>query len=192
MARTGSPIAGAPPQPRAGIGTTTRRVLHRWRGTAENSTAAAAVFFLPAVSNTMWQGRRHHQRVEANHPRPPIGTDWRLGRNPVAAAISFSLCSSFCSALSLSGWCIKMAQGKSGEATHLYPGMSPSSTDSGLTARARIFHRRTRRELRPGPREAVEGESGTWVPHLSGERSVARGDCPQGPPVSRTGKRGDG
>jgi hypothetical protein len=70
--------------------------------------------------------------------------------------------------------------------------MSPSSTDSGLTARARRFHRRTRRELRPGPREAVEGESGTWVPHLSGERSVARGDCPQGPPVSRTGKHGDG
>jgi hypothetical protein len=101
MARTGSPIAGEPPQPCAGIGTTTRRVLHRWRGTAENSTAAAAVFFLPAVSNTMWQGRRHHQRVEANHPRPPICTDWRLGGNPVATAISFSLCSSFRSALSL-------------------------------------------------------------------------------------------
>jgi hypothetical protein len=39
-----------------------------------------------------------------------------------------------------------------------------------------------------GEKEDLQGVSYTWVPHLSGERPVARGDCPQGPPVSRNGK----
>jgi hypothetical protein len=95
---------------------------------------------IPAVRSAA-SPKQGHDRVTRSMVKLS-GTDPRPERQPrrgstVTSILSLSSPFPPCSApLSLSGWCIKMAQGKSREATHLYPEVrscSPnlSSSDPG-------------------------------------------------------------